>query len=304
MRSDASATWLLVAALALGCLAPVRPASAGELRPLIVATYAYPGRDRAAAIQPLADYLARLGGRSAEVRLFDSPSALVEAMRSGEADIAVPNLHGFLQARQWPEQLAPLPVPEVPSVQADRYRAVIVARDGIDSLDALRREAPRLALVMVGRDSASGGFVPARGLRDMGLDPATGFASLAYAGSHAAALQVVEAGEADVAALASDVHDRSRPEGLGVLWRSGPIPPGPLLCRVAHDVPCARIADWLLQSHAQDAAVMAGLRDGWPEFGDADRFRQADVAGLDLLRAAIDGSTAGQPETRTSRSAP
>ena len=49
--------------------------------PWVVATYAYPQRDRAAAIQPLADYLARRGRHPVQVKLFPSPTALVQAMR-------------------------------------------------------------------------------------------------------------------------------------------------------------------------------------------------------------------------------
>lgn len=252
--------------------------------PWVVGTYAYPARDRAASIQPLADYVSRRSGHATRVRVFASPSALVDALRAGEVDVAVPNLHGFLQARQWPQRIAALPVPDVPSAQADRYRAVIVARDPVASLEMLQRSADRLALALVGPDSASGGFVPARALQARALDPAAAFASLSFAGSHAAALQALVDGEADVAALAADVHDRAAPEGLNVLWRSDPIPPGPLLCRVAAGVPCADIAVWLLEAHAHDAAVMAALRDGWPEFGDATTFREADLQALDALR--------------------
>ena len=46
-------------AAALVLLAPL-PAPAREAAPWVVATYAYPQRDRAAAIRPLADYLGLL----------------------------------------------------------------------------------------------------------------------------------------------------------------------------------------------------------------------------------------------------
>lgn len=256
-------------------------------KPWVVATYAYPDRDRAAAIQPLADYLARRGLHSVQVRLFPSPTALVEALRRGEVDVAVPNLHAYLQARRGQEPVATLPVPDVPPAQADRYRAVLVAR-GVSSLDALERDARRLRLVLVGRDSASGGFVPADHLRRLGLDAETTFASVKYAGSHAAALQAVVDGRADVAALAADVYDASRPQSVVELWRSDPIPPGPLLCRPGPGVPCQAITAWLLEAHLQDPAVMAALRAGWPEFGDAERLVPADIARLSSLVTRID----------------
>ncbi|AKC86245.1 hypothetical protein WQ53_05100 [Pseudoxanthomonas suwonensis] len=257
-------------------------ATAGEVAPWVVATYAYPQRDRAAAVQPLADYLARRGQHPVQVRVLPSPTALVEALRDGQVDVAVPNLHGYLQARRGPGGVATLPVPDVPAAQADRYRAVLVARDEVDSIEALQHRAGRLRLVLVGRDSASGGFVPAQRLHELGLRPASDFASLHYAGSHAAALQALVDGEADVAALAADVYDASRPQEVRELWRSAPIPPGPLLCRESAQVPCAAIAGWLLEAHRQDPAVMAGLRAGWPEFGDASAFTPARPMPLQL----------------------
>ena len=238
MVSDSGMTRFFVGfILSLLSMLPTRAEEAVP-RPWVVATYAYPQRDRAAAIQPLADYLGMRARHSVQIRLFDSPTALVEALRRGEVDVAVPNLHGYLQARRASEPLTTLPVPQVPTLQADRYRAVLVARAGLEAPGELERQAERLRLVLVGRDSASGGFVPVRELRRRGLEPGTAFAHLAYAGSHAAALDAVASGRADVAALAADVHDAARPTGLVELWRSDPIPPGPLLCHPAADVPC------------------------------------------------------------------
>ena len=267
-------------------LLSVPPAWAAEAspRPWVIATYAYPQRDRAAAIQPLADYLGLRARHPVKIRLFESPTALIEALRRGEADVAVPNLHGYLQARRASEPLTTLPVPQVPALQAERYRAVLIARAGLEQAGELERKAERLRLVLVGRDSASGGFVPVRELRRRGLEPTTAFAHLAYAGSHAAALQAIASGKADVAALAADVYDAERPSGVVELWRSEPIPPGPLLCRPAADVPCQQFAAWLLEAHDEAPSVMAALRAGWPEFGDATVFVPAPTA---LLAPAL-----------------
>lgn len=271
-------------------LLSVLPAWAQETppRPWVIATYAYPQRDRAAAIQPLADYLGLRARHPVQLRLFDSPTALVAALRRGDVDVAVPNLHGYLQARRTIEPLTTLPVPQVPALQADRYRAVLVARAGLEAAGELERQAKTLRLVLVGRDSASGGFVPVRELRRRGLEPAKAFGHLAYAGSHAAALDAVATGGADVAALAADVYDADRPAGVVELWRSEPIPPGPLLCRPAADVPCQQFAAWLLEAHDESPAVMTALRAGWPEFGDANRFMAPDRQLLDASDLRIE----------------
>ena len=288
MVSDSGMTrTFLTVFLSLLYVVPVHARQAPP-RAWVIATYAYPQRDRVAAIQPLADYLGLRARHPVQVRLFDSPTALVDALRRGEVDVAVPNLHGYLQARRASEPLTTLPVPQVPALQADRYRAVLVGRQGLEAPGELERQARTLRLVLVGRDSASGGFVPVRELRRRGLEPTTAFAHLAYAGSHAAALESVASGRADVAALAADVYDASRPTGVVEVWRSQPIPPGPLLCRPAADVPCQQFTTWLLEAHDEAPAVMAALRAGWPEFGDAQRFTVPERALLDASTMQVE----------------
>lgn len=254
-------------------LLPLLVAARADDAPLVVGTYAYPARDRAAAIAPLADYVSAVTGRGTQLRLWPSPSALVAGFRAGEADVIVPNLHAYLQAR---EGAVTLPVPDVPPAQAARYRAVIVAR-GIDALDALDpARAASLRLALVGEDSASGGFVPLARLRDAGVS-ADDFAQVLHAGSHEAARLALQEERVEVAALAADVYDAAPVAGARVLWRSAPIPPGPLLCRAQARVPCADIADALLEAHREAPAVLQALRAGWPEFGDAPRFIEADA---------------------------
>lgn len=236
---------------------------------LVVATYAYPERDRAASIRPLAEYLGTQLQRSVEVRVLPSPTALIDAMQAGQVDVAVPNLYGYLLATREPGPLQALPVPDVPPVQAQRYRSVIVARQPM-TMQQLAARAGQLRLGLVGRDSASGGFVPLSGLRQAGVD-GDDFASVAYAGSHHAALHILGDKQVDVVALAADVFDSSARGGLYEVWRSPVIPPGPLLCRSSAATNCGEVASALLRADQHDARVMAGLRAGWPEFGDAQR---------------------------------
>lgn len=258
---------------------------ASEPPPLIVATYAYPQRDRAAAIAPLANYLGQQMQRKVEVRVLPSPTTLIAAMQAGEVDVAVPNLYGYLLGMRDGGTLHALPVPDVPTAQADRYRAVIVARQPM-TMKQLARDAARLRLALVGPDSASGGFVPVAGLRAAGIAP-TGFQEVRYAGSHTAALQALAEGQVDVAALAADVYDQGVHADLHEVWRSQVIPPGPLLCRPAPALSCAGVEQALLQAEHADTRVMAGLRAGWPEFGDAAGFVAAPVQALRPLAAQI-----------------
>lgn len=244
-------------------------AATADAPALVVATYAYPERDRAASIRPLAEYLGAQLQRPVEVRVLPSPTTLIEAMHAGQVDVAVPNLFGYLLATREPGPLQALPVPEVPPAQAQRYRSVIVARQPM-TMQQLATRAGQLRLGLVGRDSASGGFVPLAGLRGVGVDT-DDFASVAYAGSHSAALHLLGDRQVDVVALAADEFDNTARGGLYEIWRSSVIPPGPLLCRESQSTSCDEVAAALLVAGQRDARVMAGLRAGWPEFGDAQR---------------------------------
>ncbi len=253
-------------------------AQSASVDPVVVATYAYPGRDRVAAIEPLAGYLGEQLQRPVRVQVLPSPTALVRAMQAGDVDVAVPNLFGYLLATRPPSMLAPLPVPDVPAMQADRYRSVIVARRPM-TLAHVAVMAGGLRLALVGADSASGGLVPLAGLRQAGVGRAD-FAAVRDAGSHAAALQALVEEEVDVAALAADVFDAGNVPGLHVVWRSAVIPPGPLLCRPSPQLDCMQLRSTLLAVDDDHPTVMEGLRAGWPEFGDARGFVDAPAGPL------------------------
>ena len=82
MVSDSGMTRTFLAVfLSLLYVVPVHARQAPP-RAWVIATYAYPQRDRVAAIQPLADYLGLRARHPVQVRLFDSPTALVDALRS------------------------------------------------------------------------------------------------------------------------------------------------------------------------------------------------------------------------------
>ncbi|GGD46358.1 PhnD/SsuA/transferrin family substrate-binding protein [Pseudoxanthomonas indica] len=261
------------------------PAMAVDAPALVVATYAYPHRDRAASIRPLAEYLGETLQRTIEVRVLASPTALVQAMQDGQVDVAVPNLYGYLLGTREGSPLQALPVPEVPPDHAQRYRSVIVARQPM-TMQQLAARARQLRLGLVGRDSASGGFVPLAGLRGVGVDSGD-FASVAYAGSHSAALHILGDRQVDVVGLAADEFDNTARGGLYEIWRSPVIPPGPLLCRGSQSTSCDEVAAALLVAGQRDPRVMAGLRAGWPEFGDAQRLVAAPVQALQALQADV-----------------
>ncbi|MCX7589168.1 PhnD/SsuA/transferrin family substrate-binding protein [Phenylobacterium sp. 58.2.17] len=133
----------------------------------------------------------------------------------------------------------------------------------------------RYAEVLPG--STSGALVQAAALRQAGVAPG-GFAQVTQAGTHEAALAALLTGTADLAALAEEPWRKLKAEnpqvaeGLVELWRSAPLPPGPVVCIRAPTTPCDRIGAVLLD----DGAAAADLAKGWSETEGAVRFKGYD----------------------------
>lgn len=284
---------LLLAALGLSATALAQ----APPRPAVVATYAYARYDRAAALQPLADQLAAELGQPVTVRLLESPRALVQALREGTVDVAVTNTFVYLAVRAQP-RLQAVGVFAVPAATLDAYRGVLLARrDGkAADLAALKTNAGALRYAQVIPGSTSGGLVQDLFLAAQGVDPA-GFGTVKHAGTHDAALAGLVDGSTDVAALADAPWQALRRQGGGAdlveLWRSPPIPPGPVVCRDDGRLPCARVAA-LLQALDADSAALQGLVKAWSEAAGATRLAPVQAAPYDALIAGFADPAAGR----------
>ncbi|MBS0566102.1 MAG: PhnD/SsuA/transferrin family substrate-binding protein [Proteobacteria bacterium] len=247
----------------------------------VLATYAYPKYDRAAALQPLADVLAvRLKARVV-VRLYESPRALVDAVRSGAADLAVTNTFAGLALLDAGDAQAAA-VFEVPPRTAERYRGVLLARVASGPVDAttLAQTPQRWRLAQALRGSTSGGLV--QDLHLAALGGSGDYAALNYAGSHEGALAALLAGEVDVAALADTpwrealAREPELASSLRELWRSPPIPPGPVVCRNGGRISCDAARKVLLGLHRDAPAALASLAGAWSEAAGATRLVTVD----------------------------
>ena len=244
--------------------------------PLRIATYAYPRYDRTQALVPMKDLIAARLKRPATVTLYPSPDALRDAVLAGQVDVAMTNLSSFLGMASDPAVDA-IAVLDVPDATLDQYRGVLLARTalGLDS-SALAAKASALRYVEVLPGSTSGALVQADHLRRSGI-ARTSFGSIQQAGTHDAALAVLLSGEGDVAALAEEPWRKlkaERPEEAATLvelWRSEPLPPGPVICVRSAATPCGRIGA-LLRSEAGKATAEA-LAAGWAETIGARAFR-------------------------------
>lgn len=249
-------------------------------QPLTLATYAYPRYDREKALAPLGELIGRELGRPVKLRLYPSPTALADALAAGEVDLAMTNLAAYAAIGGRPEVRA-VAVLDVPAATLERYRGVLVARaeTGLSSLADIRAKAGALRYAEVLPGSTSGALVQAGALSEGGKI-AIRFAQARHAGTHEAALDELLAGRADVAALAEEPWRKlmaERPEqaaSLREVWRSPPLPPGPVVCVHKATLDCAQVARLL--TGPSDAAV--SLAAGWSETAGATAFRPVPAA--------------------------
>ncbi|MDZ7825347.1 MAG: PhnD/SsuA/transferrin family substrate-binding protein [Gammaproteobacteria bacterium] len=119
------------------------------------------------------------------------------------------------------------------------YRSLIVAHPatGLRSLEDLIARAGELDFAFVTPTSASGHLIPRALLEGRGMVPEQDFANLVYTMSHTNSAMTILAGKVDAGAISIDTRDRllekggMKPEDLVVLWRSDPVPSGPLMVR-------------------------------------------------------------------------
>ncbi|KCZ97204.1 phosphonate ABC transporter periplasmic phosphonate-binding protein [Hyphomonas polymorpha PS728] len=250
--------------------------------PLVVASYSYPAFDRSVALAPMADVVGHAAGRPVKIVLFDTPDALSDAVCAGQVDVAMTNLGAWVTMRDCAGVNA-IAVLDTPPTVLDRYRGVLLTRadTGISGLADLSAQTETLRYSEVLPGSTSGALVQAAQLRELGVTPAH-FAARLHAGTHDKSLEYLLAGEADIAALAENPwrslqeSDPARAETLRLLWRSDPLPPGPVICREREAVPCTAIGNALLEAGA--AATAEALAQGWMETEGAERFRPYDEA--------------------------
>lgn len=254
-----------------------------------IGTYSYPRYDRRVALEPLAAMISRVSGRSTQIILLDTPDALADAVCNGDLDVAMTNLGAFVKIRECPKITA-IAVLDTPSAVLDTYRGVLLSRRdvGVTTLDELAARAGGLHYSEVLPGSTSGALVQRGILRSVKTKP-SGFLSVRQAGTHDAALDDLLTGRSDVAALAEEPWQNllakypALAAQLNLLWRSDPLPVGPVVCKDSLRTSCSAIRSALLGPAG--GAVTGSLSNGWKETEGAIRFRAYDPASYDAFRA-------------------
>ena len=189
-----------------------------------------------AQYQPLEDYLKEELGREVELSVPTTYNAVVEAMVSGELDLAYFGGLTYVQARQRAD-VHPLFTEVNPRTGTTKYRSVIIvpANSSVEKVEDL--EGKDFAFGSV--SSTSGSLYPSIMLNQAGLDYRTDLGEVVYTGGHDTTAQAVANGRVAAGGLEDRILYGLQEEGIiekssvRVIGKSDPIEGYPWVVRDA-----------------------------------------------------------------------
>jgi len=197
-------------------------------------------RDAIARLQGLAGYMTETLRVPFRVFRGSDYAAVVEALRSGHAELAYlgPASYG-LARRVMGERVAPI-FRYRDNAGLEGYHSVMIVK--ADSPVQRLEEMRGRTLAFTDPNSTSGNQVPGWFLRRQGMDPATFFSRTGFSGSHEQSVIAVINGTYDAAVVAYSNDERNTfqrmvekgmiPAGsVRVIWRSPLIPNSPIVIR-------------------------------------------------------------------------
>ncbi len=216
-----------------------------------------------AQYQPLEDYLKKELGREVELSVPTTYNAVVEAMVSGELDLAYFGGLTYVQARQRAD-VHPLFTEVNPRTGTTKYRSAIIvpADSDVENVEDLEGETFAFGSV----SSTSGSLYPSIMLDEAGIDYRTDLGEVIYTGGHDTTAQAVANGRVAAGGLEDRILYDLQEEGIiekdavRVIEKSAPIEGYP----------------WVVRDALSDKDEQA-LTDAYLNIGDPKL--------LDLLRA-------------------
>jgi phosphonate transport system substrate-binding protein len=164
-----------------------------------------------AQYQPLEDYLKKELGREVELSVPTTYNAVVEAMVSGELDLAYFGGLTYVQARQRAD-IHPLFTEVNPRTGTTKYRSVIIvpADSKVQKVEDLEGEDFAFGSV----SSTSGSLYPAIMLNQAGIDYRTDLGEVVYTGGHDTTAQAVANGRVAAGGLEDRILYDLQEEGI------------------------------------------------------------------------------------------
>jgi phosphonate transport system substrate-binding protein len=164
-----------------------------------------------AQYQPLEDYLKKELGREVELSVPTTYNAVVEAMVSGELDLAYFGGLTYVQARQRAD-VHPLFTEVNPRTGTTKYRSVIIVPADSDVRRVEDLEGETFAFGSV--SSTSGSLYPSIMLNQAGVDYRTDLGEVIYTGGHDTTAQAVANGRVAAGGLEDRILYDLQEEGI------------------------------------------------------------------------------------------
>lgn len=187
--------------------------------------------------QELATYLSAEIGIAVEIVRASSYGPTIEAMRAGKIDIAQTGSFAYMIAHEkaGAEAIITRGTEAGPGI----YNSVIVTGpdSGIESIDAMVNRAEDLTFSFTDPASTSGHLVPRSALEGFGIEAERDFRRVVFTMSHTNSAMTILSGKVEVGGMSGNTYERLleagkiEPDDLRILWRSPPIPTGPLSIR-------------------------------------------------------------------------
>lgn len=235
---------------------------------VVIATYQYPGIDRAAAILPISNILEKLNYK-VRIRLAKSPTELATLFANGEVDVIVPNLSGFAAASS---NIQNIFLVAVPDNIASEYTSSIVSYRASKPLGELLAPVNKTnQIAMVWPDSVSGATIANIYLETLVKSKAINkLPETVFVNSHENVLKAVSSEKYHLGVVATQAYQKHQKNHnspqLHEIWRSAPIPFGPTICQMKIVDLCKALQNELLNHKDQQERVLEALKVGWPEF--------------------------------------
>lgn len=187
------------------------------------------------AFEPVAEYMGEDLGVETELYTATDYSGIVEAMRSGEVDVAWFGPLSYVLASE-------LSKAEAVAVQVTEegetnptYKSLMITKadSDVQSIEDLKGKT----FSFVDPASTSGNLFPRKAFEEAGMDPAEDLADTIYAGGHDASALAVKNGKVEAGAVADTVLETTISEGVieegevRVIHESQPIPESPIAVR-------------------------------------------------------------------------
>lgn len=186
------------------------------------------------------DYLsAKLGMPVSMVKMSGGYAPTIEALKADKVDIGSLGSFGFVIAERR-ANVEPLIMRGHKETGDGIYHSLfLTTRPDIQSMEDVKSMASELKIALGNPASTSGHLIPRKYLEDFGLDPQKDFKELVHCPEHTASLMSVLTRNVDVAGMSESVLNAYIYKGLltlddvTVLWKSAPIPTGPIVIRKA-----------------------------------------------------------------------